>query len=149
MTTIFSIDTGDLTGALVVDDLGADPDDAFLVELVRTLADPGFWQVVGREPESYEPAAYLASFVEDDPELPGVLAWPWDSDVPSAALIPAIDGGLVPTLTLTPAQAAEVTEIPAGPRSDIVLATPGGRALRLFLRPLLPDEVASNVSPTD
>ena len=144
MTTVISLDAGGIRGTVWLPDPGDPTTDPDLVDLIAVLADPAERVLAGREPAVYSAPAYRASFTEEDPELPGVIAWPWEEDVPSASLIPAVDGGLVPTVTLRPEQVALVTEVPADPRSDIVLATPDGRALRMFLRPLLPDELTTD-----
>lgn len=89
---------------------------------------------------TFEPATYRAVFVEDDPEQPGLLAWPW-TDLGPADLVAVPDAPAILQADLTPEQAALVTAVPSGGTAGIgVLAPDGTAAWRLSVRPLLPDE---------
>ena len=146
ITTVFTVDADGAGKSVSVYGLGFSdegPDrDALgrFLRLAKSLTAPDRWLPRDAEVTDYEPLLYRGVFIEDDPEGPGLLPWPWE-DLTPADLIPNEDAAAISQADLTAGQAARVAEVPNGGAFDIAIAAPdGGAAWRLGLRPLLPDE---------
>ena len=147
--TTFSIDADGVQKTVVVQALGFDEagvDDpearAGFTALVEVLADFGT-QIEASGP--YAVPLYRAMLTEAWPELEGTpVAWPWDDLSPDA-----FGADLATYPTLTPEQVAQVTTVPNGGQTFILVDTPDGVTMSLTLRPLLPDEVAASATSAE
>jgi hypothetical protein len=111
-----------------------------LERLAELLADPRSWLPTDAAVADHTPARYRGIFVEDDPEGPDLVPWPWTDLLPTD-LQPLGDAVAFSHADLTPDQVALVTDVPNGGAVGIAIASPDGQAAwRLSLRPLLPDE---------
>jgi len=147
--TTFSIDADGVQKTVVVQALGFDEagiDDpearAGFTALADALADFGT-QVETSQP--YAVPRYRAMLTEAWPELEGTpVAWPWDDLPPDA-----FGADLTTYPTLTPEQVAQVTTVPNGGQTFILVDTPDGVTMSLTIRSLLPDEVAASPVSTE
>jgi hypothetical protein len=146
-TTVFTIDTPELTKgvsvyALGIEQPGGSPDAEILARLESLATTLGAFeqQVDAGNVESaalYEPLSYLATFT---PDFEGNTATPtpWPFADVSVPAFPA-DGSWV-TLVLTPDQVAQVTTVPSGGVGDLYYEDASGQRFHVAIRPLLPDE---------
>ena len=145
-TTVFTVRVGEVDKTVSAYALGLDvrgPDRAAyrrFLRLAELLADFDAWLPADAEVSVFEPSAYRGVFVDDDPELPDAVPWPW-TDLAPTDLLPLPDAPAVLQADLTPAQVALVSDVPTGGASGLTLKAPDGSAAwRLSIRPLLPDE---------
>jgi hypothetical protein len=148
-TTAFDIDAGGTTKSVSVYALGlgglegAGPDDPVLrglqelAELLRNFENSVERGDATDEGE-YEPPAYRAVIIEGE-AFGEQIEWPWP-DLEPADFKPEGDMGFL-SADVTPEQARQVVEDPAGGFLGALVTGPDGKSYTLALRPLLPDEV--------
>jgi hypothetical protein len=148
-TTQFDIDAGGTTKSVSIYALGLDdperpnPDKAVLTglaELAELLRN--FENSIERGDATadgeYEPPAYRAVIVEGE-AFGEQVDWPWPDLEPADFKMEGDMGFL--SATVTPEQARQVVEDPAGGFLGVGVTGSDGKHYTLALRPLLPDEV--------
>jgi hypothetical protein len=145
-TTVFTVDADGVVKTVSAYGLGfgnEGRDRGMLRRLERLpehLADPTAWLPADAAVAEHSPMRYRGIFVEDDPEDPDLVPWPW-TDLSPADLQPLEDAVAFSQADLTPDQVALVTDVPNGGATGIAIASPDGQAAwRLSFRPLLPDQ---------
>jgi hypothetical protein len=146
-TTVFTIDTPELTKtvsvyALGVDQPGGSPDAVILGRLEDLAGTLGAFeqQVAAGNVESaalYEPLSYMATFTPDwEGNTATPATWPL-TDV----TVPTISAdGPYPQLVLSADQVAQMTTVPSGGVADLYYEDASGQRFHVALRPMLPDE---------
>jgi hypothetical protein len=140
-TTTFSIDADGVSRTVSVYALGFEmapkgqkADRARFEALAALLGDFGA-TVDGEQP--YDVPAYAAMLEEDNVEIDDqATEWPWPDLAPDAFAL----GDPSSAVILTPDRVAMVTSVPNGGQAFIPLTSPDGAALRLSIRPFLPDD---------
>jgi hypothetical protein len=140
-TTTFTIDADGASKTVSVYALGFEmapkgqkADRARFEALAALLGDFGA-TVDGEQP--YQVPAYAAMLEEDNVEIDDqATAWPWTDLAPADFTL----GGPSSAVVLTPEQMAMVTSVPNGGQAFIPVTSPQGAALRLSIRPFLPDD---------
>ena len=153
-TTIFTIDAKGVRKSVAVHGLGLGapgPDHEAqegLAELAGRLADFDRYLPTDAVVSTYQPPAYRAVFNEEDPEASDLIPWPWIDLSPDAlGSIPGVPAMRVADLRAE--QAALLAELPSGGVSGIGIILVDGRAYRVSMRPLLPDEIEPTQEATD
>jgi hypothetical protein len=146
-TTVFTIDTPDLTKtvsvyALGFEQPGGSPDAEILARLDALADTLGSFeqQVAAGNVESaglYEPLSYLATFT---PDFEGNTATPTPWPLTDVAVPTFPEDGSFTTLVLSPDQVAQITTVPSGGVGDLYYEDANGQRFHVAIRPMLPDE---------
>jgi hypothetical protein len=151
-TATFTLNAGGLTKTVSVYALGLDvpgmkdvPQRAAFARLADRLRTfDGNGAILTQE---FAPERYRGILFGDQPADPGAKPWPWADVKPSDFVVAAGPGGGQPTHVLTVAQAEALGIEPyRGGVQGLTLAGPERKFYAFLLRPLLPDEEASNES---
>jgi hypothetical protein len=143
--TVFTIDADGVDKTITIQALGFDPQapDPEARARFEALADQlsRFSEVATGTTEFHVPRyrALLSDVWIDAPA--DAVAWPWDGVTPAD-----FSGDGLAVTSLTPEQVAMVVPVPSGGQGYIVLELPDGTQQSLAIRPLLPDEVAAEVT---
>jgi hypothetical protein len=140
-TTTFTIDADGVSKTVSVYALGFEmapkgqkADRARFEVLAARLGDFGA-TVEGEQP--YDVPGYAAMLEEDNVEIDDqATAWPWADLAPADFAV----GDPSSAVVLTPEQVAMIATVPNGGQAFIPVTSPDGAALRLSIRPLLPDD---------